>query len=62
VRIFSGALSDRLGHRKWLAAAGYGLAAVTKPAFPLAPSVGWLFAARFIRTAPLLRSWVAAPR
>src|SRR5215510_8938238 len=59
VRIFSGALSDRLGHRKWLAAAGYGLAAITKPVFPLAPSVGWLFAARFIdrigkgiRTAP----------
>jgi MFS family permease len=59
VRIFSGALSDRLGHRKWLAAAGYGLAAITKPVFPLAPSAGWLFAARFIdrigkgiRTAP----------
>jgi MFS family permease len=48
VRIFSGALSDRLGHRKWLAALGYGLAAVTKPVFPLAPSIGWLFAARFI--------------
>jgi MFS family permease len=48
VRIFSGALSDRLGNRKWLAAFGYGLAAFTKPIFPLAPSVGWLFAARFI--------------
>src|SRR5438876_2236873 len=48
VRIFSGALSDRLGRRKWLAAAGYGLAAVTKPIFPLAPTVGWLFAARLI--------------
>jgi MFS family permease len=48
VKIFSGALSDRLGKRKWLAAAGYGLAAVTKPIFPLAPSVSWLFAARFI--------------
>src|SRR5262245_50951664 len=48
VRIFSGALSDRLGRRKWLAAAGYGLAAITKPVFPLAPSAGWLFAARFI--------------
>jgi len=48
VKIFSGALSDRLGQRKWLAAAGYGLAAFTKPVFPLAPSVGWLFAARFI--------------
>jgi MFS family permease len=48
VKIFSGALSDRLGNRKWLAAAGYGLAALTKPVFPLAPTVGWLFAARFI--------------
>ena len=48
VKIFSGALSDRLGHRKWLAAAGYGLAAVTKPIFPLASSIGWLVAARFI--------------
>ena len=48
VRIFSGALSDRLGRRKWLAAAGYGLAAFTKPVFPLAPSAGWLFAARII--------------
>jgi hypothetical protein len=27
---------------------GYGLAALTKPVFPLAPSVGWLVAARFI--------------
>jgi MFS family permease len=48
VRIFSGALSDRLGNRKWLTAFGYGLAAVTKPIFPLAPSLAWLFAARFI--------------
>jgi MFS family permease len=48
VKIFSGALSDRLGKRKWLAAGGYGLAAITKPIFPLAPSVAWLFAARFI--------------
>jgi MFS family permease len=48
VRIFSGALSDRLGNRKWLAALGYGLAAVTKPVFPLAPTLAWLFAARFI--------------
>jgi MFS family permease len=47
-RIFSGALSDRLGKRKWLAAAGYGLAAFTKPVFPLAPSVAWLVAARFV--------------
>src|SRR5262245_49733947 len=47
-KVFSGALSDWLGRRKFLAALGYGLAAFTKPAFPLAPSVGWLIAARFI--------------
>jgi MFS family permease len=48
VKIFSGALSDRLGKRKLVAAAGYGLAAFSKPIFPLAASVGWLVAARFI--------------
>src|SRR5207253_7783677 len=48
VKIFSGALSDWLGRRKLLAALGYGLAALTKPVFPLAPSVGWLVAARFV--------------
>src|SRR5215208_5771952 len=48
VKIFSGALSDRLGKRKLLAAIGYGLAAFTKPVFPLAPTVDWLFAARFV--------------
>ena len=47
-RIFSGALSDWLGKRKFLAALGYGLAAFTKPIFPLAASVQWLIAARFI--------------
>ena len=48
VKVFSGALSDWLGKRKLLAALGYGLAAFTKPVFPLAPTVGWLVAARFI--------------
>jgi MFS family permease len=47
-KIFSGALSDWLGKRKFLAVLGYGLAAFTKPIFPLASSVGWLVAARFI--------------
>jgi len=47
-KVFSGALSDYLGRRKWLAALGYGLAAVTKPVFPLASNIGWLTAARFI--------------
>ena len=47
-KIFSGALSDYLGKRKWLAALGYGLAAFTKPVFPLASSIAWLTAARFV--------------
>ena len=47
-KIFSGALSDWLGKRKGLAVLGYGLAAFTKPVFPLAPTVSWLIAARFI--------------
>jgi len=47
-KVFSGALSDWLGKRKWLAAFGYGLAALTKPIFPLASTVEWLVAARFI--------------
>jgi MFS family permease len=47
-KVFSGALSDWLGKRKVLAVIGYGLAAVTKPVFPLAPTIGWLFGARFI--------------
>src|SRR5690606_10777582 len=47
-KIFSGAVSDRLGRRKPLAVLGYGLAAVTKPMFALAPAAGWVLAARFI--------------
>ena len=45
-KIFSGALSDYIGKRKVLAAFGYGLAAFTKPIFPLAPTIGWLVTAR----------------
>ena len=33
IKVFSGALSDRLGKRKWIAAAGYALGAITKPAW-----------------------------
>jgi MFS family permease len=47
-KIFSGALSDRLGKRKLLTVIGYGLAAFTKPIFPLAGTIGWVVAARFI--------------
>jgi MFS family permease len=48
VKIFSGAVSDWFANRKLLALLGYGLAAATKPLFPLAPDVGWVTAARFI--------------
>ncbi|MBS0246579.1 MAG: MFS transporter [Proteobacteria bacterium] len=48
VKVFSGALSDWLGKRKLLAVIGYGLAAITKPAFPLASSLSWIVAARFV--------------
>ena len=48
VKIFSGALSDWLGRRQLLAAVGYGLAAFTKPVFPLATSLPWIVAARFV--------------
>jgi MFS family permease len=47
-KIFSGALSDWLGKRKLLTTIGYGMAALTKPIFPLATTVGWIVAARFI--------------
>ena len=47
-RVASGALSDRLRKRKIPTAIGYGLAAATKPLFALAPSIGWIFAARFV--------------
>ena len=47
-KLFSGALSDWWGARKPLAVLGYGLAAITKPVFPLVGSIGALFAARFV--------------
>jgi len=48
VKVFAGALSDFLGKRKFLLVLGYALAALTKPMFPLAGSVAWVFAARFL--------------
>jgi MFS family permease len=47
-KIFSGAISDYFGKRKLLVVLGYGLAAVTKPMFPLATSVTWVFLGRFV--------------
>lgn len=48
VKVFSGVLSDYLGRRKWLAAAGYGLSALAKPWFALASTSGMVMAARLI--------------
>jgi MFS family permease len=47
-KVFSGALSDYLGKRKFLLVSGYALAAFTKPVFPLATSISWVFGARFV--------------
>ncbi len=59
LKLFSGWLSDKLGGRKWLAVAGYGLSAITKPLFYFATSwqlvAGVRWADRIgkgIRTAP----------
>ncbi len=46
-KVFSGILSDRFGRRKPLVVFGYGLAALSKPLFPLATSSGWILFARF---------------
>jgi len=59
LKIYSGALSDKLNNRKWLAVLGYGLSTVSKPFLYFANSWGWVLGVRFgdragkgIRTAP----------
>lgn len=47
-KVFSGVISDWMGKRKLLTVIGYGMAALTKPLFPLAASIEAVFAARFI--------------
>ncbi|HTA64686.1 MAG TPA: MFS transporter [Xanthomonadaceae bacterium] len=47
-KLFSGALSDWVGKRKPLMLLGYGLAALTKPLFPLATTATMVFSARIV--------------
>jgi len=47
-KLFSGYLSDYVRRRKPLVVIGYGLAALTKPIFPLASSFAWVVFARFL--------------
>ena len=47
-KVFSGAVSDWIGKRKLLVGIGYGLAAITKPVFPLASTAWEVLAARFV--------------
>jgi MFS family permease len=47
LKVFSGVLSDRFRRRKPLVVLGYGLAALTKFVFPLAPTLEWVIGARF---------------
>ncbi|MCQ4437851.1 MFS transporter, partial [Clostridioides difficile] len=48
VKVFSGTLSDYLRNRKWLAVAGYGLGALSKPLFAIAPTIGLVVTARIV--------------
>ena len=47
-KVFSGAISDYFRKRKFLIVLGYGLGAITKPVFPLANTIQWVFAARIV--------------
>lgn len=47
LKVFSGYLSDRIGNRKWLMVAGYGLSTLTRPIVALATTWHHVFAFRF---------------
>jgi MFS family permease len=59
LKVFSGWLSDRIGNRKWLMAAGYGISTMSRPLVALATGWHHVLGSRFIdrfgkgvRTAP----------
>ncbi|GAB4485201.1 MAG: MFS transporter [Anaerolineales bacterium] len=59
LKLYSGALSDKLGSRKWLTVTGYSLSTLAKPFLYFASTWGWVLGVRFadrigkgIRTAP----------
>ena len=59
LKLYSGALSDKLSSRKWLTVAGYSLSTLAKPFLYFASTWGWVLGVRFadrigkgIRTAP----------
>ena len=59
LKVFSGWFSDRIGNRKWLMAAGYGISTLSRPFMALATSWQQVLGSRFIdrfgkgvRTAP----------
>jgi MFS family permease len=59
LKVFSGWLSDKLGGRKWIAVAGYGISTLSKPFFYIANSWGMIAGVRWadrlgkgVRTAP----------
>lgn len=47
-KVFSGIVSDWVRRRKFLTALGYGMAALTKPLFPMATSLSAVLTARFL--------------
>ncbi|MBI5563227.1 MAG: MFS transporter [Deltaproteobacteria bacterium] len=59
LKVFSGYISDRVGNRKWLMFAGYGISTLSRPVLALAPNwhqvLGYRFMDRFgkgVRTSP----------
>jgi len=59
MKIYSGALSDKLGQRKWITVAGYAVSTFSKPFLYIANTWGWVLGVRVsdrlgkgIRTAP----------